>query len=58
MRRVARDAALDLYRLVFEYERPGFIRVTLEADSVLRRGGPQLPRQEAAVRIVTVIALH
>jgi hypothetical protein len=55
---VARDAALDFYRFVLEYEWTGFVCVALEADRVLRRGGAQLPREETAVRIVAVIALH
>ena len=55
---MARDAALDFYRFVLEYEWTGFVCVALEADRVLRRGGAQLPREETAVRIVAVIALH
>ena len=35
-----------------------FVRVTLEANRVLRGGCSQLARQESTVWIVTVIALH
>jgi len=55
---VARNATLDFHHFMFEYKGPGIVHVVLEADGVLCRGRSQLPRQEAAVRIVAVSALH
>src|SRR5262249_29706946 len=55
---MASRAAFNLHRFVLVYERSGFVRVALEANCVLRRGCPQLPVQEPAVRIVAIAALH
>src|SRR5690242_866399 len=58
MRSMADGAALYLDRLMFIYERSGFVRVTLEANQILRHRGSQLPRQKSAMRVVAVRAFH
>ena len=57
VRRVARVAAFDLHRLMFEYKRAALVGVTRVADNVLRRGCPHLLGRDGAVRIVAVGAL-
>jgi hypothetical protein len=49
-------AALGLHRKMLKYERTFRIVVALEANLILRPTGSQLPWQERAVRVVTVIA--
>ena len=58
VRRMARGAAFDLHRFVLVDERPGLVRVALEAHQILRARRAQLPRQESTVRIVAIVALH
>src|ERR1700687_3859590 len=58
MRSVARDAAFDFHALMLIDEGPRFVGVTLEADSILRRSGADLPAQKSPVGIVAVVALH
>ena len=58
MRRVAGHAAFGLDRRVLEGKRPGFVSVAIEAELILRVGGPQLVRQEPAVRVVAIAARH
>ena len=41
---------------MLKYEWTRFVCMASETDRVLRRAGAQLPRQEAAVRIVTIAA--
>jgi hypothetical protein len=43
---------------VLKREWPGLVRVAREANRILRRRGSQLARQETAVRIVAIAALH
>ena len=50
--------SLRLYRLVLEYERPLLVRVTFEANSILRRGCPHLFGGRRAVHVVAITALH
>ena len=57
MGKMARLASINLYRLMFENERPLLVGVTLEADRILRRGSPHLMGPRSPVRIVTVAAL-
>jgi hypothetical protein len=58
MRRMARDAALGFDRRVFVNEGSGFVAMAFEAGRVLRTRGTQLPELEAAMGIVTVVALN
>ena len=55
---VAGYAPLGLHRAVLKCERACFVRVTVEADHVLRGGGAQLPGHESAVRVVAIAASH
>ena len=56
MRRVAGYAAFGLYGRVLEGKWPGFVSVAIEAELVLRVGGPQLMRKEPTVRVVAIAA--
>ncbi len=56
MRRVARYAAFGFDGRVFEGKRPGFVSVAIEAELILRVGGPQLMGKEPAVRVVAIAA--
>ena len=56
MRRVTGYAAFGLDRSVFKSKRPGFVRVAIEAELILRVGGSQLMRKESAVRVVAIAA--
>lgn len=58
MGQMASRAALDLNGCMFEHKRAGFVRVALEANQVLRPRRSQLAGLEAAMRIVTIGALH
>ena len=58
MRGVAGRAAFDLYDFMFVDEGPLLIGMTFEAHQILRSSSANLARQVAAVRIVTVGALH
>ena len=58
MRSMAGYATFRLNHRVFVYKRSGFVRMTLEADGVLRGGGAQLARQESTVRVMAIAALH
>ena len=51
-------AALRFYRQVLIYEWTFGIRMTLEANLILRPAGSQLLRQKTAMRIVTVVATY
>ena len=57
MGRMAAHASFYLYGLVLIHEGSRLVAVALEAAGILCGSGPELPRQESAVRIVTVIAL-
>jgi hypothetical protein len=57
VRQVARLASIDLYGRMLEHKRPLLVRVTLEADRILRGGSLHLLGLDCAVRIVTVGAL-
>jgi hypothetical protein len=50
-------ASINLYRLMFENERPLLVRMTLEADRILRRGSPHLFGFHRSVYIVAIAAL-
>jgi hypothetical protein len=58
VRLMAGHAAFGFYRYVLEDERARLVNVALEADGVLRSGGPQLPRKKAPMHVVTVGALQ
>ena len=58
MRQMARHTAFDLNGCMFVHKRAGFVRVALEANQVLRPCRSQLAGLEAAMRIVTIGALH
>ena len=58
VRQMARLASLDLYRSMFVHKRPLLIRVTLEADRVLRRGSPHLLGAHRAMNVVAIAALN
>lgn len=58
MRRVAGLATFGLYDLMFEDKGARFVRMALEANSVLCRGGPQLSAEKSAMRIVAIATLH
>lgn len=58
MCQVARLASVDLYRRMLVHKRALLVRVTLEADRILRRVGPHLLRPHCPVRIVAVAALN
>ena len=58
MRSVAGNATLRLDHRMLVHERPGFFGVALEAHRILRGSGPQLARQESAMRIMAIAALH
>ena len=54
---MAGHASFD-QRLVLIDEWPSFVDMTLEADGVLRGGGPQLPGQESAMGVVAIVTLQ
>lgn len=58
VRRVARRAAFDLERRMFENERAGLIAMALDARCVRTYGEFRLFLFEASVRIMTVAAVH
>ena len=58
MRSVAGYAALYLDRRMLVHKRPGLFCVALKAHRILRGSGPQLARQESAMRIMAIAALH
>jgi hypothetical protein len=58
MRRMTRNATFYFYRFVFIDERPGLVRVAFEADGIFSGGGAQGPREESAVLVMTIRALH
>ncbi len=58
MRHVARRAAFDLNGFMLIHKWPGFVRVTREANQVLRPCGPQLVGLESAMRIMAIRAFH
>jgi hypothetical protein len=51
-------ASIGLHRLVLEYKRPLLVRVTLEANRILRRRSPHLLGTNRAVHVVAIAALH
>src|SRR5215472_11588831 len=53
---VAGNTALGLHRRVLKCERTCFVRVAGKANYVLGGRGPELMREEAAVRVVAVVA--
>jgi hypothetical protein len=57
MRKMAGLASINLYRLMFEHERPLFVRMTCKADGILRRGSPHLLGFHRSVHIVAIAAL-
>ena len=58
VRGMAGYATFGLNHRMLIYKRSGFVRMTLEADGVLRGSGAQLARQESTVRIMAIAALH
>ena len=50
-------AAVDLYWLVFEHKRALLLRVTGEADHILRRRSPHLLRSHRPMHVVAIAAL-
>lgn len=58
VRRVAGDTTFGFHDRVFVHEGSGLIRMALEAQRVLRRGGAQLARQKSAVGVVAIAALR
>jgi hypothetical protein len=57
VRQMAGLTSVGLYRLVLEYKWPLLVRMTLEADRVLRRGSPDLLGRHRAVDVVAIAAL-
>ena len=57
MRKVAGLASINLYRLMFEHERPLFVRMTCKADGILRRGSPHLFGFHRSMHVVAIAAL-
>src|SRR5580693_4194349 len=55
---MARRAAFDFDRFMFEREWSRFFRVARETNQILRPRSAQLARLETAMRIVAVGALH
>ena len=55
---VTGGAAFDLERRMFEDERALFVRVALEAGGVRPRSQPYLLQLEAAMRVMTIAAIH
>jgi len=55
---MARLASIGLYRLMLENKWPLLVRVTLEADRILRRGSPHLFGGHRAMHVVAIAALH
>ncbi len=58
VRNMAGCTPLDLYRLMFEHKGPLLVRMTLEADGILRGRSTHLLWQDSSVWIVTVDALN
>jgi len=58
MRSVARHATFGFHHRMLEYKRPCLICMALKAHRILRGSGSQLARQESAMRIMAIAALH
>lgn len=58
MRGMAGHATFRLHHGMLVYKRSGFVRMTLEADGVLRGSGAQLARQKSTMRVMAIAALH
>ncbi len=56
MRRVTRHAAFCLDRRMLKSKRPGFVRMAVEAELVLRGGGAELVRQKPSMGVMAVAA--
>src|SRR5689334_13460267 len=55
---MARGAAFDLQRRMFEDERPLFVSVALEAGGVRPSSKPRLLQLETSVRVMAIAAIH
>ena len=58
VRQMARLASIDLYGSVLVHKRSLLVRVTLEADRILRGGSPHLLRLHRTVHVMAIAALH
>src|SRR4030095_16856513 len=55
---MAGHAAFRLHYRMLVYKRSGFVGMALEAHGILCRSGTQLARQESAMWVVAIAALH
>lgn len=55
---MAGNTTLGFHWRVFKCKRTGLIGVAVEAECILRIGGPKLARQETSMRVVTVGAAN